>query len=53
MLHETWLHFRRAKVGVGVWCSCVQNTSKEALHRVLAIGTRDKKIASLKAVGAV
>ena len=43
MFHETWLHFRRAKVGVGVWCSCVQNTSKEALHRVLAIGTRDKK----------
>ena len=27
-----WPHFWRAKVGVCVWCSCVQNTGKEALH---------------------
>ena len=31
------LHFRRAKVRVRVWCSCVQSTGQEALHRVLTI----------------
>ena len=32
----------RARVGVSTWCSCVQNTGKEALHRVSTISAKDK-----------
>ena len=30
--HGVWLHFRRARVGVCIWCGCVQNTGKEVLY---------------------
>ena len=28
-LWMAWVHFQRAKIGVCVWCRCVQNTGKE------------------------
>ena len=41
-LHGGVASLLRARVGVNIWCSCVQNTGKEALHRVSTISAKDK-----------